>query len=236
MMLNQYIRYAYIAKRLQYIKPKKVLEVGSGSKGISELYPHTFTGIDRSTEDYSGTVRTVPRNMKFVQGDVMDMPFKSNSFDMVFSIDMLEHLPKAKRKKAIHEMIRVSKQYVFVAFPYGKCAHNTDLFLLWLRVLFSKLKLMRRLPWLEEHIRMGFSSQEDILKGLKNENNINITILYNGFCPLRICVMLIDFFTPLTYISGFLVSFLRTTHCDFMTKLPAYRLVLEIEKYDKKSR
>lgn len=231
MMLNQYIRYAYIANKLGGGNFKRVLEVGSGSQGISELYPYTFTGLDRSTDDYSGSKHSVAKNMHFVQGDVFRMPFKDHSFDMVFSVDMLEHLPIHKRKKAIHEMIRVSKKYIIVAFPCSKCARKIDSFLLRLRVFFNKLRLMRKLPWLEEHINNGFSQEDEIVKSLRKEKNIRITTKHNGFCPVWFLVMIIDFFTPLTYFSPLFVKLLAKTRWNFMTKYPAYRLVLEIEKY-----
>jgi ubiquinone/menaquinone biosynthesis C-methylase UbiE len=46
------------------------------------------------------------------------MPFKDGEFDFVFSLDMLEHIPKDKRLDAIREMVRVSKHDIIVAFPY----------------------------------------------------------------------------------------------------------------------
>jgi ubiquinone/menaquinone biosynthesis C-methylase UbiE len=48
------------------------------------------------------------------------MPFKDNTFEFVFCLDMLEHIPKKDRLLVIQEMIRVSKKHIIIGFPFGE--------------------------------------------------------------------------------------------------------------------
>jgi SAM-dependent methyltransferase len=63
-----------------------------------------------------------------VLGDLFHLPFKDNSFDYVFSIYVLEHIPDTKR--AINEMLRVLKpggtSYCLVPFIQGFHAAPAD--------------------------------------------------------------------------------------------------------------
>jgi len=56
--------------------------------------------------------------MTYVNGDSLNIPFSDNSFDLVFSVDMLEHIKKADRMKAIEEAIRVTNKTCIITFPY----------------------------------------------------------------------------------------------------------------------
>jgi ubiquinone/menaquinone biosynthesis C-methylase UbiE len=56
--------------------------------------------------------------MKFIQGNALDIPLESNTYDLVFSCDMLEHIPQKERSKAIQEAIRVCKKGGIVIFCF----------------------------------------------------------------------------------------------------------------------
>ena len=47
-----------------------------------------------------------------VQGDIVDIPFKENNFEMVVSFDVLEHLERSKLKKSVKETVRVAKKAI----------------------------------------------------------------------------------------------------------------------------
>ena len=48
-----------------------------------------------------------------VQGDILDIPFKDNLVDAIFSCDVLEHLHPKDLDKAIDELVRVTNNYLF---------------------------------------------------------------------------------------------------------------------------
>ena len=60
---------------------------------------------------YCGEVSYTPN---CVLGSADDIPFKDNFFDAVFSCDVLEHLTEDDVFKALDEIARVSKRYLFV--------------------------------------------------------------------------------------------------------------------------
>ncbi len=96
--------------------PKEVntiLDVGCGngviSNGLSTDY--FVTAVDRSIN----ALKYVKLNK--INASAEKLPFRENSFDLVFSSEMIEHLPENIFQHAINEMKRVSKKYVFLTFP-----------------------------------------------------------------------------------------------------------------------
>lgn len=54
----------------------------------------------------------------YVQGDTRQLPFPDNSFDLVVSSDMLEHLAAEDRLKVVAEMLRVTRRHLILAAPF----------------------------------------------------------------------------------------------------------------------
>ena len=53
-----------------------------------------------------------------VKGDVTDLTFPSNTFDVVFCAEVLEHIPCKMLGKACAELARVAKSYVLIGVPF----------------------------------------------------------------------------------------------------------------------
>lgn len=64
--------------------------------------------------------------MKFISGDALDIPVEAGSFDFVFSTDMLEHIPREGRLKALQEAARVCSDTCVIGFPCGELAKLHD--------------------------------------------------------------------------------------------------------------
>ncbi len=79
---------------------KKVLEVGSG-RGYLQDFAADYTGLDLSPS-VAGHY-----HKPFVVGSATQMPFPANSYDGVWSVWVLEHIPEPER--ALMEMRRVLK-------------------------------------------------------------------------------------------------------------------------------
>ena len=79
---------------------QKCLEVGSG-RGAFQNIVSDYTGID-----LADSVRNYYRK-PFHVGSAEELPFDSGSFDVIWSITVLEHVPDPE--KALSEMIRVLK-------------------------------------------------------------------------------------------------------------------------------
>ena len=82
------------------LEQKRILEVGSGRGALQDVVLD-YTGLDLSP--------TVAANYHkpFVEGSATDMPFPDSSFDAVWTVWVVEHIPTPQ--KALEEMRRVIK-------------------------------------------------------------------------------------------------------------------------------
>lgn len=144
--LGNYYSYEFFEEMIKR-KPKKILEIGSGTGVMGILLDHLgfkVTSID--TEE--GVVKIAKENNKkfngkvdFKQGDGFNLKFKNNSFDISFSQGLYEHLSNREIKRITDEQLRVCKDAIFVSVPnknYGikdvgneRLMHTKD----WFRLL-----------------------------------------------------------------------------------------------------
>jgi|TARA_R110000868_G_scaffold339844_1_gene600538 2-polyprenyl-3-methyl-5-hydroxy-6-metoxy-1,4-benzoquinol methylase len=76
---------------------KKALDFGCGSGCFSYLlakngYQVTATDLDFSPLKLVQEKLEFPSNIKFIQGDIIDKELPDNSFDVIFALDVLEHI------------------------------------------------------------------------------------------------------------------------------------------------
>jgi 2-polyprenyl-3-methyl-5-hydroxy-6-metoxy-1,4-benzoquinol methylase len=90
-----------------------ILDVGCGDGTISEALNNKFSVIasDRSIN----AVKHVKTKRLANSADLIGL--KNNSVDLVFSSEMIEHLPDEIFYSAIKEFKRVSRKYIFLTFP-----------------------------------------------------------------------------------------------------------------------
>jgi len=98
----------------------KILEVGSNvgaqlivlqNMGFSNLY-----GIELQ-EGAIEFSKTITRGIYIIKGSALDIPFKDHFFDMVFTSGVLIHISPQDIAKAIQEIYRTSKKYIW-GFEY----------------------------------------------------------------------------------------------------------------------
>jgi len=103
---NKYCNSRYLKEIRKCVKPSDAaLEVGCGTGLLlSSLKARRKVGCDLS----SGLLSQLrSRNFWAVQADAENLPLKDSSFDVVYSVNLLEHVPHPK--KAVSECIRVLK-------------------------------------------------------------------------------------------------------------------------------
>ncbi|OGL88692.1 methyltransferase type 11 [Candidatus Uhrbacteria bacterium RIFCSPLOWO2_02_FULL_49_11] len=61
--------------------------------------------------------KQLTKGINIVQGSAFDLPFKNNYFDLVFTSGVLIHIHPDDVKKAMAEIVRVSKKYIW-GFEY----------------------------------------------------------------------------------------------------------------------
>jgi SAM-dependent methyltransferase len=82
-----------------------ILDVGCGTEGLAGFEPDAdITGLDAAERpEYPGR--------RFVRGDARALPFEAESFVVVYSISLVEHLDPADRPRFAAEIRRVAGRY-----------------------------------------------------------------------------------------------------------------------------
>jgi ubiquinone/menaquinone biosynthesis C-methylase UbiE len=92
-------------------KPRSILEIGVGSKVISNYFKNTpetkFIGLDIA-EDLEPDI----------VGSINKIPLDNKKFDVVCAFEVLEHLPYEEFKSCLSELMRVSNKYVLISLPH----------------------------------------------------------------------------------------------------------------------
>lgn len=107
---------------LQFVKPgMRVLDAGCGEGLLSILAAQKgaiVTGCDISAPNIEAAQKFAAAEgavVTFLEADAENIPFPDNSFDLVFSSHVLEHLPDFD--KGVSEIARLTKQYAVIAVP-----------------------------------------------------------------------------------------------------------------------
>jgi ubiquinone/menaquinone biosynthesis C-methylase UbiE len=116
-----------IAEELKLIEGESLIDAGCGS-GRYLIYfkkHHKIqycVGFDISKDviiSAKNNLRRHDLSIELVVADIENSPFKNNSFDVVFSADVIEHL--SNPFKGINELVRISKDKIIIATPNKLC-------------------------------------------------------------------------------------------------------------------
>ncbi|OGK22035.1 hypothetical protein A3C23_03045 [Candidatus Roizmanbacteria bacterium RIFCSPHIGHO2_02_FULL_37_13b] len=96
-----------------FLDPKDVLDVGCGTgKLVGTLRRLGIKAYGIDISNYA-LEKVKPELQPFIKnGDIIKIPFKSESFELVVSFDVLEHLERSNLQRAIKESARVSKKWI----------------------------------------------------------------------------------------------------------------------------
>lgn len=96
-----------------------VIDVGCGMGNFTlELVEHNqfkkIVGIDFLKETIDITHQNKKRlgGVSFLQCDILNLPFNNKSFDLTLCLDTLHHIHKDDFSKAIHELARITNNYL----------------------------------------------------------------------------------------------------------------------------
>lgn len=113
------------------LNPKSCLDVGCGTGDLVRVlrkFGIDAYGVEISEQALELADKSIKQFLK--KGDIDHLPYEDESFDLVLTFDVLEHVDRSKIKKAINESIRVSRKYILHKI-YTR--ENT-----WIRVFHSK--------------------------------------------------------------------------------------------------
>ncbi len=158
----------------------RIAEIGSGAAGITAFLDLPVTGVDTAFE------RTEPLATPYltrVEASAAELPFEDASFDVVLSLEMLEHIPPDARRKVLSEMFRVLRPggRMVVSFPADAPARELDL----------KLNAAYRArygndhPWVAEHISEGVPSTPEVVALMESIGGDEATVTTHKHDPAR---------------------------------------------------
>jgi len=163
--IDQWQRYSSVAQQVKALDEPaiSVLDVGGGQGTIGEfLDPEEYRlcVLDIDTETLA---RAAKSGLELIAGDGCCMPFEDSVFDVVISVDSLEHVPDAKKASYCHELKRVAKRYVILHCPadsaddrFQGTAYDTK-FLEWYHDHFKRDE-----PNTVEHLNSGLPKVEKL--------------------------------------------------------------------------
>jgi len=154
------------------IKPgETILDVGGGVDALGKFIKNKVTVTNLKSGD--------------ILADGRELPLKDNSFDVVTSIDVIEHVPQKDRKKFIGELLRIARKRVIISAPLGTKQHLEAEKKL--AILFKEKKM--KSDFLEEHVERGLPTFVE----LKNyTQGYSYKVFYSGDCRFNSFLTLLD--------------------------------------------
>lgn len=227
------LRYGMVIDQLRDVwqDDLRIVEIGSGAAGITEFLDHPVTGVDSFFER---TDDKASRWLERVEGTATELPFADDSYDVVLSLEMLEHLPEAVRADALREMLRVMRPggRAVVTFPAGDTAARLDA---WLNEAYRR-RHGRDHPWAIEHLQNGLPDADAIARLAATIGARSVRLRRHAWAPawkLQQLLFSVEFGYPMTRAVG--IHTTPTARLLFralraLNRGDCYRAVLLIDK------
>jgi ubiquinone/menaquinone biosynthesis C-methylase UbiE len=166
------------------LKPgEKVLDLGCGNARYYQLFKEKevdYVGIDTSEKLIKIAQAKYPE-AKLFSGDALNLPFENNSFDKVYSIAVLHHIPsKEFRLQFLKETKRVLKPKGKLILTVWKLHGKKEILLL---LKYTILKIIGRSkldfkgvfkPWAKETTRYYYWFSKRELNKLVNQSGFKV--------------------------------------------------------------
>lgn len=98
-----------------------IIDIGCGNGEITNSFPEKYSvlGVDNSKE----ALHYVKKDKILCSAD--QIPVQDQSFDMVFSSELIEHLPERLLIDSVKEFKRIAKKYIFISVPFNEQLENS---------------------------------------------------------------------------------------------------------------
>jgi len=210
------LRYSPVVKEIRNrgLSSSKIIEIGSGSLGITPYFKKRIVGLDI---DFSGPKS---KYLHKIKSEAKKIPFSNNSYDVSISVDVLEHIPPKNRMQSVSEQLRVTKKLSIIVVPCGQSSEAQDILL---RKKWNKI-FKEKNQFFEEHVNFGLPTKEEVTnyiedsldkldKKAKITNYPNLNLLVRSFL-MNTWITNNKFFYYL-YLKGYLVFLPILKKCNF---------------------
>lgn len=172
--IDVFQRYSIIVKEINKMNDEctSILDIGGGGDVILDFIDsskYNICVLDINKKAFFGA----NKELNAIIADGCKIPFKDNSFDVVTSVDSLEHVPDSVKPGYLRELKRVAKKRVLMHFP----ATSSDGKYQGERYDIKFNEMHKRLSGIDEintmeHIRSGLPKIEDIKSFFPDSNII----------------------------------------------------------------
>jgi SAM-dependent methyltransferase len=127
LLINQF--HDTVVQLIEGTNAHNIFEAGCGegfsSRHIISTCDCQFVGMDKNFQALLLAKINCPNGV-FYQGDIFCLPFIDRSFDLVISLEVLEHLPDPLN--ALIELCRVSRKWLILSVPHEPFFRYANLF------------------------------------------------------------------------------------------------------------
>jgi hypothetical protein len=177
--LQRYRLAGGIIDALRPRRPLRILDAGSREGFLRSFLPDdAIVNLDR--EYFAGT--------SLVLGDVLALPFPSAAFDAVVSLDVLEHIPPARRPAFLDELARVSAGLIVLSAP---CAGEEVVAAEKLVNDFCLRVTGQENAFLADHLSSGLPREEEVL-GWAKKRGFPSAVIPNAYLPRWAAMMCLN--------------------------------------------
>lgn len=110
--------YDRVADEIARLAPTAVFDAGCGEgeslERLGRYLPDAVTGVNLNPESVEFSSKRIPGG-EFQVADLLALPFPDDSFDLVFCLEVLEHIPEPEA--ALAELARVCRGDLIVSVP-----------------------------------------------------------------------------------------------------------------------
>lgn len=169
--MDQWQRYASVIEEIKKLDKRhlSILDVGGGGDIIRSFLAAKENDVHILDTHAKCLRRVKDRWIKVILGDGCALPFKDDSFDVVISLDSLEHVPDSTKLDYCRELKRAAKSYVIIHCPVDSTdgrfqGTSYDIkFLRWYRRRYKKSE-----PNTAAHLRSGLPKLEQLAAAFPN--------------------------------------------------------------------
>ncbi len=168
-------RYELASRLFTAVGAESALDVG-GLLGDQDGHLATTADFLTEAEQAASTDLRQCDHPSHVPATAWEQPFEISSFDMVLSLDVLEHLPTDRRGDFLSELDRVARHWILLGGPFRFPEVERAEELL-------RNHLMESHRFLEEHRSLGLPNLEETIRFFERELGYTAFVLPNGFLP-----------------------------------------------------
>lgn len=224
-----YQRYRLSSRVAEVLRPDRILDAGGY---LGDQYGHLAVPGDFFSRASSQAPQVCSTDLRqcdvpeHTPADACRQPFPDGAFDLVVSLDVLEHLPAERRLSFLQELDRVSRSWILLGAPFrSPQVEEAE------KLLAERLLSARR--FLREHRDLGLPERALVQDYFQSQRGYFVRAFPNGYLPrwMRMQALSEHYFGFRDYAIIRTFHRLYNRHCYPHDQVePAYRTIFLISK------